>query len=260
MPHPVKRVFSLGCLLAAAHLLSAATITPIGSPAWTPVDFHLFTAPIGTPATGFAEFVQTTLSLLPEPRHRFHPAFPVGPGDPHASPYDTELASGVAALGFREASQFGVSEFSAGSGVYLAFMVVPAAGAATGSSPDFASGPIIPNNLFPIHVAAETRRNGGLFSAPYPFDIFALNAVAPPFSDEGYSHFPVFLGDAFALALNPQAGPFGSYEFRATMTDQSGQGWQIVAPFQVVPEPGTVTLFGVAAAMLAARRRRKARR
>jgi hypothetical protein len=32
-----------------------------------PVDFHLFAATISTAATGYAEFLQTTLDLLPPP-------------------------------------------------------------------------------------------------------------------------------------------------------------------------------------------------
>jgi hypothetical protein len=41
--------------------------TPIGNPTWRPVDFHLFSAPIGTAETGYAEFLETALAILPSP-------------------------------------------------------------------------------------------------------------------------------------------------------------------------------------------------
>jgi hypothetical protein len=125
------------------------TLTQIGSPIWKAVDFHMFSAPIGTPDTGFAAFLETVLALLPEPNHTFIPELGVGPGEPHDPPYDSELGDGVKNLRFVEKVGFTSEEFSGGNGVYLVWMNIPAPGT-TGSSPDFASGPIIPNSLFPI--------------------------------------------------------------------------------------------------------------
>jgi hypothetical protein len=251
--------FSIAVVVAQWSPAATIEATSFGAPAWEPVDFNMFSAAIGTEATGYAESLETVLSLLPEPKHRQHDQLGVGPGDPHDPPYDGELSAGVANLGFQRRSVFSPFEFSNGQGVYLAFMVVPRPQSATGSSPDFASGPIIQNSLFPIHSSAESRRNGVLFSPQFGFDVLALDVVDPPFAVDGHSHFPLFYNENFDFALNPQAGTAGSYEFRITLTDQTGAGWEIVAPYQVVPEPGTATLVacGFAVLVFYAHRKRK---
>lgn len=248
-------------LVVSAPSVTAATIrlTEVGTPTWTPVDFHIFTAPVGTAATGYVEIDQPLASLLPLPEHASHPDLGIGPGTPHNPPYDQELANGVGNAGLVDQSVFLPSEFSNGMGVYVVFMVVPRAGAPTGSSPDFASGPIIPNSLFPMQSSAETHRNGALFSAPFGFTVPPLDAINPPFPVEGHSHFPLFFIENFDSALQPQLGPAGNYELMVTLTDTAGNGWQATVPYQVVPEPQTaVTLgLGLLACVVGARRYRR---
>jgi hypothetical protein len=218
---------------AAPPPAQGVRLKPIGNPTWKPVDFHLFSAPIGTADTGYAEFLETLLALLPSPNHEFHPALGVGPGAPHLPPYDSELATGVVNEGFHEGVRFNQSEFSNGEGVVLAWMNVPAPGT-TGSSPDFASGPIIPNSLFPIRVSASTLHNDKVFSQGF-FDVPPLDAnLDPPFDVDGHSHFPFFLVD------NADFGPSGanlrgSYKYQIEMIDQAGNGWRIEAHFAVAP-------------------------
>ena len=125
----------------------------------------MFTAPIGTFESGFAEFVALTEELLPPPNHiPIPPVFGVGPGAPHDRPYDRELAEGVDANGLVDRHSFPASAFSdeLGNGIYLVGMIVPDPGV-TGRSPDFASGPIIPNSLFPLVVTGIATRNGQPF-------------------------------------------------------------------------------------------------
>jgi hypothetical protein len=211
-----------------ARTTPTVTLTPIGDPTWRPVDFHLFSAPIGTEETGYAEFGETLLTILPEPNHASHPQLGVGPGAPHAPPYDGELADGVQAAGFHDTTRFSTSDFSNGSGIFLAWMNVPAPGT-TGSSPDFESGPIIGNDLFPMHVESSTFRGSGkhLFSAPTIFDVPKLDAeLTPPFDVDGHSHFPLFYADNADFAL--QSGQMrGNFTFETTVTDQTGSGWRI---------------------------------
>ena len=221
-----------GLASAAAPPAQGVRISPIGNPTWMPVDFHLFAATIGTATTGYAEFLQTTLDLLPPPNHVFHPALGAGPGAPHAPPYDNELAQGVAAQGFHDEVVFATSDFSGGQGVYLAWMNVPV-GPTTGSSPDFSTGPIIPNTLFPITVVGTDYHNGKKFSDLADFTVPPLDqTLSPPFNVDGHSHFPLFIVDA--QDFGPAGAKLrGSYQYSITMTDQSGNGWLVEAHFAI---------------------------
>jgi hypothetical protein len=100
-------------------------VTTVGTPTFTPVDFHLFAAPIGTAASGYAEFIQTQQAILPAPDHVLNPILGIGPGAPHSGPYDQEIGQGVSANGYLQSSTFTTSQYSNGSGVFLAFMLLP---------------------------------------------------------------------------------------------------------------------------------------
>lgn len=202
----------------------------------------MFSAPTGTCATDFAEFLDTILALLPEPNHTFIPTLGVGPGTPHDPPYDSELADGVDNLGFVEKVAFRSEEFSGGNGVWLVWMNIPDPGT-TGSSPDFASGPIIPNSLFPIENCTTVTRDDGKKDGPGCFSVPPLTAkIDPRFRQlDGHSHFPVFLAET-AEFFPPfsDTAPFcgsgsgkGNYQYNVTITDQQGNGWEIVARFKI---------------------------
>jgi len=206
----------------------------VGHPTWAPVDFHIFSAPIGTAESGYAEFLETAQAILPPPNHLLHPELGIGPGAPHSPPYTSEIANGVADLGYHQGTHFQKDEFSNGMGVWLVWMNIPDPGT-TGSSPDFTSGPIIPNSLFPIHVEGQAFRNNKLYD-PYfflPIDVPALDGTLnPPFDVDGHSHFPIFSTE------NTDFGPpgmkiEGNYEFRISMIDATGNGWEIEAKFTV---------------------------
>jgi hypothetical protein len=232
----VMGVIILSCTgLAGAAKPQFLTLTQIGSPIWKPVDFHMISAPIGTPATNFAEFLDTILALLPEPNHTFIEALGVGPGEPHDPPYDRELADGVTNLGFAEKVEFRSKEFSRGNGVILMWMNIPDPGT-TGSSPDFALGPIIPNSLFPIETCTTVTRDDGAKDGPSCFSVQPLTEeIDPRFQDlDGHSHFPVFLAEsAEFFPPFPDPNPRGDYQYNVTITDQEGNGWEIVARFEI---------------------------
>ena len=234
-------------IIAGITPLTAAgvTFTPIGTPTWEPVDFHVFSAPIGTEGSGYAEFLATLAALLPPPNHISDPAVGILPGTSHAPPYNQELANGVSNLGYAEKTAFTASGFSNGMGVYLAYMIVPRAGGTTGSSQDDPTGPIISNSLQPLHSVYSTFQNSTLFKEIEMYDTI-VNA-----GFDGYSHIPNFVANNFDFASNPSAGILGSYEYRITLTDTTGNGWMISAPFQVVPEPGTIVFLGFGLAGLA---------
>ena len=231
-------IIALVALPAAAAAAPPPTqgvrITAIGNPTWRPVDFHLFSAPIGTAESGYVEFGDTALALLPEPNHTAHPQLLVAPGAPHNPPYNHEMADGVSALGYHEGVRFSRAEFSEGMGVWTTWMNVPNPGT-TGSSPDFSSGPIIPNSLFPIHVEGTSTHNGAPFSFLVGADVPALDgSLTPPFSVDGHSHFPFFVADNADFGP-PGAKLRGSYSWHITMTDTSGNGWLVEVHFAIAP-------------------------
>ena len=238
-------IFSVGASTAMLPLVAFASehdegnesvkLTRIGHPIWKPVDFHVFSAPIGTAASGYAEFGDTQRAVLTPPNHIPHPQLGIGPGAPHAPPYNSEFEDGVEDAGFHDRVVFREAQFSSGKGVFLVWMNVAAPGT-KGSSPDFASGPIIPNALFPIHIAGTLLQNGGPYD-PFvgTFDEPALNdpSLTPSFNVDGHSHFPVFYAD------NSDFGPTGAkvhglYKYDIVMTDRTGSGWHIEARFLVV--------------------------
>ena len=176
----------------------------VGNPTWEPVDFHIFSGPIGTFDDGFAEFGQNLCGLLPPPNHSCslymcatNPGgFGAGPDAPHAG-YETEMASGVKNLGFVEKTSFQISEFSIPRGVYAVWMIVAGPDSPKGSSPDFDNGPIIPNSICPITTHGETFRNRQVFN-PFlgdivvpPIDQFPCH----PWAVDGHSHIPIFYAD-----------------------------------------------------------------
>jgi hypothetical protein len=130
--------------IASGH--AAVTLTRVGAPVWKPTDFQLFSAPADTQAA----FNHTIDLLLPLE----------GPGaalpySAHTGAYDQELSANVAAAGFVNQTVFPQSAITLDpNGVYFTYMMVPDPGV-VGSSRDFASGPVIPNSLFPFTTQAD---------------------------------------------------------------------------------------------------------
>ncbi len=235
-------LFILATTLVAASFVSAdgapergIRIQRIGNPTWKPVDFHLVAGEIGTLDTGFDQFGPTISAMLPPPNHLLGPCG-VCPGDPHASPYDTEFAEGIAASGFHEGVLFNKEEMMPGNGVFVTFMIVPRPNAPNGSSPDSASGPVIPHSVFPIHFDSKAFLDGRSFD-PFLaiFDVPTLDDFG--FSGyDGHSHIPIFIvtnDELRELAGRPPVNLEGHYLYRINITDETGQGYRIKARFRV---------------------------
>jgi hypothetical protein len=246
------------CILVRGFSAQAAvTITPIGNPSFIPTDFHLFSAPLGTAADGYAEFGTTQRALLPPPNHLPNDILGIGPGMPHPGPYNMEFANGVAANGFVDANEFTTDQYANGSGVLLVFILVPSTRSPTGSSPDFTSGPILQNDIFPLTVDGGTFTNGILNDSLGQFRVPAINLVLSFEELEGHSHIPFFFVDNYDFASSPITG---NYEYRISILDSDGNGYEIDAPFQVVTEPSALAMSLVGTSLIGlARHRRQVR-
>lgn len=207
----------------------------IGHPIWKPVDFHVFTARVGN-LPDIPDFAKNMENLLYPLRHQDCGGLGRGPGDPHQPPYIHEMEAGVDIMNFIDTNVFKLPEFSLPQAVWAIWMNVPNPGV-IGTSPDFVSGPIIPNSLFPIHVAGVTYRNNqvwdqwvGTFDVP-PLDDQLPEPKCLKGPVDGASHFPIFYAEA--ADFGPGGRLPGRYELRVTMTDTSGNGWSIIVPFTV---------------------------
>lgn len=206
----------------------------IGSPDWKPVGCEVFAGPVGTAETGYAEAFETISSLLQPPDHVVQDDLGVGPGAPHRGPYASELRQGVKAQGYDRGQTFSVSQFSTGSGVFLACMAVPKHGT-IGSSPDFAAGPIIPNSLFPVTVVGVATKDGAVFDpALADFEVPALDAdTGTGYDVDGHSHFPFFAATNADFGAEPGTDLRGRYVYDLTLTDANGEGWHLRADFRI---------------------------
>lgn len=212
------------------------------------MDLHIFSAPLGTAASDFEFLDDTLIALLPPPNHAFDENVGIVPGDPHAPPYGHELGDGVTSNGFHENGPFSVPEFTSPNAIWLAMMNIPEdPPAALGSSPDFNSGPIIPNDIFPILASGSTTHDGELFSEPFS-DVSIPGPNDLGFDVEGHSHFPQFMIENTEFRTEPDPEPAGGYTLHLEMIDQDGDGWQIDASFVVgctiIGTPGNDALSG----------------
>jgi hypothetical protein len=180
----------------------------------------LFSAPADTDEAFFA--VADLLAPFPEPQT-----------DP---PYDNLVATRMAAGAFQDGNVFLSSDIDGQPrGVYFAFTFVPDPGT-IGSSFDFASGAVIPNRLTPLTSHAQLWRNGAIVDAAV-FD----GELPPATGFDGISHVCTVLEDD-ANFFPPGTTLPGSWEYRTVARDAEGNGWDISAPFQVIPEPSSMAL------------------
>ena len=219
---------------AMAQKRAKVSRTRIGDPSWRPVDFNVFSAPVGTASTGYAEFGETILGLLP--LHDPHPQLFVGPGPPHGPPYQREMSEAVASAGYDVDGPFTSAQFSEGYGVFATWMVIPGGGSPRGSSPDFGRDRIIPNSLFPLRVTGFSTPDGERFATNLvDFSVPPLDSpdLTPSFDVDGHSHLQVFITDNHDFGP-PETAIVGDTSTNITMLDAHGDGWFILVSFSVV--------------------------
>lgn len=195
----------------------------VGTPDWEPVDFHEFSVEVGAQFSNFGNVIS---GLFPPPNHAPHDDLGVGPGEPHAGPYDDEFATNVAAQGYVDTDTFAQADVLLPNAVMVTWMLVPTASAPTGSSPDFETGPIMPNTIFPMTVTFEVWQDDVMLDGyAFSFDVPPLDdQLDPPFDVEGHSHIPIFNAVVFDGA---DAVP-GTLEMRSTVRDANDEGYDLV--------------------------------
>jgi hypothetical protein len=203
-----------GQLAAQAPTIS---LTKIGSPIWRPVDFQLFSAPVEPDAAA-----TTSAALQP-----LDPRGVTTYTTPHGPPYDTELSTNAAAAGFINRRVFLREAMDYPNAIFSAFMWLPNPGI-TGSSRDFASGPVIPNSLYPMTQSGEVWKDGALHY-DYGESLSQVRPTDQPFDGASHRFSRSYFG-------NRDADNVGNYEFHRSLRDAQGNGWDIVVPFQVVAE------------------------
>jgi hypothetical protein len=208
---------------------NGCTEMELKAPTWRLAGAFMTVAPLGSPATGTAAYFEWLDELL-SPNHE--PMEGVyGPGVPHARPYDDELFQLLTVAGGSARQSFTADEFGGLNGVALFLSAVPNASAPHGSSADFASGPILPNELFPFYVDGDLYRDGVLYDGAFDGLFPGYNAFSPAIDKDGPSH--LLLPFAENSSYVPDIEAAGSYVFRIKIVDTSDAGWILDVPFTV---------------------------
>jgi hypothetical protein len=148
------------------------------------------------------------------------------------------LSTNAAAAGFVNKSVFNESDITLSpNAVYVSMMMLPSPGV-VGSSRDFASGPVIPNTALPINGNVDMYRNGVLVDRLLGSD-FTMNPRAGDVGFTGASHRSPNIVVWHPWDDDLAAPAQGNYEMRWSMIDNAGNGWNMVVPFTVIPEPAT---------------------
>lgn len=206
------------------------TLTKIGSPLWQPTGAIALAGDVGSTTPDL--FIDFTSDLV-EPNHAYDANDNIiGPAVAHAGPYHDEVYTLALAGGETPKQAFTAAEFTAPNGVVIMLNIVPTAGAPTGSSFDFASGPIMPNAIFPLAVDGDVFREGVMYDQYFDSSFPGYSGLTPPIVKDGASHLLWFFGEDnfFGPANTPTTG---AYEFRLKITDSNNAGWNLTMPFTV---------------------------
>jgi hypothetical protein len=185
---------------------------------------------LGTRESRFGEALGF-LTDVHAPGHRPYPeAGLFGPDRRHPGPYDDEIRAALFARGYSGSSCFVPADLVSPYGLVLVAVLVPEPSAPIGRSPDFDSGPILPDRLFPLIITGGSNRGGTGFALNIP----PLEDVLPDAGD-GFSHVPLSFGASTELDDLAPPVPVGDHSWSFMMRDATGAGWSVTADFVVLP-------------------------
>ncbi len=186
---------------------------------------------VGSPDTGIDPFDDWITSIV-SPTHVLYPVEGLfGPGTPHSGPYDNEGYTLFTAAGVTAKQNFMTAEFTAPLGIMFTVNVIPGIGAISGSSVDSTSGPILSNALFPFFIDGDMYQEGVLYDPNFDSSYPGYNDFSPPIAVDGASHFMLWFGENSSFAVG--VAPEGSYDFKISVVDALGAGWDADLPFTV---------------------------
>ncbi len=214
----------------ASSLAPKVTMQKFGSPTWEVVDVQLFEGTGGSnPSTWLQAMMKVFTTITPA--HEYFPYYAIGcsgdgTGTAHAPPYDDELGAGMKTAGYHSSGTFATSALTAPRALFLAMMMIPAAGAPTGSTFSYSSGPILDPNDFPIMASGQILRNGT------QIDTLDGSICHPPPKGTNWSHsLWSWMENSFWITPLP-----GSYEIKVRFNDAANtHGWNISVLFTVTP-------------------------
>ncbi|HMF39206.1 MAG TPA: hypothetical protein VKQ32_00865 [Polyangia bacterium] len=208
----------------AAPTIDAEIVT--GTPAWTATRWAVYVAPLGymtDPPTTTA----ASQAALWAPKHGYDAVQNLIKSlVPHAPPYDTELADGLAQTGYQDTGCVPASAFVAPSGVLISGMLIPSANAVNGTSFEVpTAGPVIPGGSLVFD--ADLIRNGVVidpyFDSTYP-------DVATIYGDStltGFRHIIVNFGENTDFSAGATLSA-GNYDFRIKISGPGGMTSQTI--------------------------------
>jgi hypothetical protein len=208
---------------------NGCSMMELKTPAWTVAGALMTAAPVGSPESGTDAYYEWLGTLL-SPNHESIDGL-YGPGIPHAPPYDEEPFQLLTIAGGKPQQNFTEAEFGGLNGVALLISVVPRVTAPSGSSADFDSGPIMPNDLFPLYIDGDLYRNGVIYDAVFDGFYQGYDALSTPIEKDGPSHLIIPFGENSSYFPEVQAQ--GHYVFRISIVDSLEEGWVIDVPFTV---------------------------
>ncbi len=221
-----------GCTVSTDGGLDAGsnawTLTKVGSPTWRPAGLQRMAGQFGIQGCP-APFV-SFLDGIGQPNHPYSKTYgAIGASSAHSGPYDDEWRTTLATKGISDRSVFDIREFTAPSGVYILFVLVPADCSLIGTSADGVDA-ILQNSLFPIANNAVLYRNGVSWD-PNNTGNYPPQTVFYP-QAQGASH--VMLAFEDNDTYGAQTPVEGSYEWHITLRDSTSNGWDVVVPYEVV--------------------------
>jgi hypothetical protein len=207
----------------------SCSVTQLKTPVWRFASAVLSVAPIGSAALGNESYFEWLAKLF-SPQHQLVD-YIYGPGLSHPPPYDDELFQLLTVAGGTPQQSFTAAEFGAPNGIALMLTMAPNANAPVGSSVDFDSGPIIPNQLFPLFIDGNLYRNGVLYDGEFDNFYPGYNSLSTPIEKDGPSHSILLFAENSSYVPNIESA--GSYVFRISVVDASEAGWVLDVPFTV---------------------------